>query len=112
LLKNLRISSAQVIEPFARAELAKPARHGQTVLLRLDQTDVGDRLLEQILAWLLAGARVRLSADRCYPSAGLFAWFTIHGWSDRRRLKGNVLADTGQDDEPTTGALAVCIQIG
>lgn len=44
LLKNPLLGPAVVIEPFARAELAKAARHGQTVLLSLDQTDVGDRM--------------------------------------------------------------------
>ena len=44
LLKNPRLAPAGVMEPLARAELAKAARHGQTVLLSLDQTDLGDRM--------------------------------------------------------------------
>ncbi|WP_245537426.1 hypothetical protein [Thiocystis violascens] len=63
-------------------------------------------VLEQILAWLPSGACVLLSADRFSPSMALFGWLQAHGWSDRLRLKGNVLADTGQGDETTTGALA------
>ncbi|AFL72513.1 transposase [Thiocystis violascens] len=141
LLKNPRLGPGMVIEPFARAELAKAASHGQTVLLSLDQTDLGDRMallmvalrvgdraiplawraeegaanlgfagqqvvLEPLLAWLPSGARVLLSADRFYPSAGLFGWLQARGWSDRLRLKSNVLTDTGQGDETTTGALA------
>jgi hypothetical protein len=141
LLKNPLVCPTEVIEPVARTELAKAASHGQTVLLSLDQTDLGHRmavlmvalrvgdralplvwraeegaaniglagqraLLEQLLAWLPPGARVLLSADRFYPSAGLFAWLTAHDWSYRLRLKGNVLADTGEGDETTTGALA------
>ena len=39
LLKNPLLGPAVVIEPFARAELAKAASHGQTVLLSMDQTD-------------------------------------------------------------------------
>lgn len=58
------------------------------------------------MVWLPAGARVLLSADRFYPSAALFAWLQAQGWNDRLRLKGNVLADTGEGDETTTGALA------
>jgi hypothetical protein len=64
------------------------------------------RLLEQVRAWLPAGAKVLLSADRFYPSAALFGWVQTHGWGYRLRLKGNVLADTGQGDETATGQLA------
>ena len=63
-------------------------------------------MLEPLLVWLPAGARVRLSADRFSPSAALFAWLQAQGWNDRLRLKGNVLADPGEGDETTTGALA------
>lgn len=103
LLKNPLLQAPAVMAPFAQA-----ARNGQTVLLSMDQTDlgyakavlmlalrVGDRalplawlaeegpanigfagqrkLLEHLLAWLPDGAKVRLSADRFYPSAALFA---------------------------------------
>ena len=63
-------------------------------------------MLERVLAWLPKEAGVLLSADRFYPSAALFAWLDAHGWSYRLRLKGNVLADTGEGEETTTGALA------
>lgn len=141
LLKNPLVCSAAVIEPFAQRELRKAATKDQTLLLSMDQTDLGDRmailmvalrvgdralplawraeegaanigfegqkaLLEQVLAWLPSGARVQLSADRFYPSAALFEWLQAQGWSYRLRLKGNVLADTGEGDETTTGALA------
>lgn len=141
LLKNPLLRVAAVMEPFARAELAKAARNRQTVLLSLDQTDLGDRMavlmlsvqvgdralpvawlaeagpanigfegqkqvLERVLAWLPEKADVVLSADRFYPSAALFAWLDAQGWSYRLRLKGNVLADTGEGEETTTGALA------
>ena len=141
LLKNPLLVATAVIEPFARNELIRAARNHQTVLLSLDQTDLGDRMailmvsvrvgdralplawraeegaanigfegqkpiLEQVLAWLPAGVRVLLSADRFYPSAALFTWLVAQGWSYRLRLKGNVLADPGYGDEITTGALA------
>jgi hypothetical protein len=141
LLKNPLLQVPAVMAPFAREALARAARNGQTVLLSLDQTDLGDRmavlmvalrvgdralplawlaeegpanigsagqqqLLEQVLAWLPAGAKVILSADRFYPSVALFAWLGDHGWSYRLRLKGNLLADPGQGDATTTGELA------
>ncbi|WP_245537412.1 hypothetical protein [Thiocystis violascens] len=61
LLKNPRLGPGMVIEPFARAELAKAASHGQTVLLSLDQTDLGDRM-----ALLMVALRV---GDRAIPLA-------------------------------------------
>lgn len=141
LLKNPLLGSAVVMEPFARAELARAARNGQTVQLSLDQTDLGDRMavlmvgvrvgdralplawvaeegpanigfegqervLERVLAWLPPGADVLLSADRFYPSVALFDGLGARGWGYRLRLKGNVLADTGEGEETTTGGLA------
>jgi hypothetical protein len=50
-----------VIEPFARAELATAASHGQMVWLSLDQTDLGDRM-----ALLMVVLRV---GDRAIPLA-------------------------------------------
>lgn len=44
LLKNPLLRCAAVMEPLARRELVKAARNGQTVLLSLDQTDLGDRM--------------------------------------------------------------------
>jgi hypothetical protein len=63
-------------------------------------------VLAQVLAWLPDGAPVLLSAGRFYPSAALFEWLGSRGWGYRLRLKGNLLADTGQGEETTTGALA------
>jgi hypothetical protein len=40
LLKNPLLLATAVMEPFAREELAKAARNGQTVLLSMDQTDL------------------------------------------------------------------------
>jgi hypothetical protein len=141
LLKNPLLDCPKVMAPFAREALAKAARNGQTVLLSMDQTDLGDRMavlmvalrvgdralplawrveegpanigiagqravLEQVRAWLPEGAEVLLSADRFYPSAGLFEWLSTHGWHYRLRLKGNLVVDVGQGEETTTGALA------
>ena len=44
LLKNPLLSSAEVLEPWARQALAAAGQHGETIILSLDQTDVGDRL--------------------------------------------------------------------
>ena len=43
LLKNPLLSSADVLEPWARQALAAACRHGETILLSLDQTDLGNR---------------------------------------------------------------------
>jgi hypothetical protein len=43
LLKNPLLSSAELLEPWARQALAAASQHGQTVMLSLDQTDLGDR---------------------------------------------------------------------
>jgi len=37
------------------------------------------RLLARVLAWLPAGAKVLLAADRFYPSCDLFEWLHTHG---------------------------------
>lgn len=43
LLKNPLLSSTDVLEPWARQALAAAGAQGQTIILSLDQTDVGDR---------------------------------------------------------------------
>ena len=64
-------------------------------------------LLEQVRAWLPAGAEVLLSADRFYPSVELFTWLHAQpGWHYRLRLKGNLNVDPGFGDLVTTGELA------
>ena len=67
LLKNPRLESSTLLEPFARAELAEAARHGQTVILSLDQTDLGNRM-----AVLMVAVRV---GDRSLP----LAWWVEAG---------------------------------
>jgi hypothetical protein len=44
LLKNPLLESPVVLEPFARTALEEAARNGQTILLSMDQPDLGDRL--------------------------------------------------------------------
>lgn len=113
LLKNPLLNWAVIMVPFARKELAEAGKHRQTILLSMDQTDLGNqmallmislrvgdralslawlaetgaanidfngqkRLLEQVLAWILAGVPV-LSADRFYPSIDLFEWLHRQG---------------------------------
>ena len=43
LLTNRLIRSAGVLEPFARRALEQATAGGQTILLSMDQTDLGDR---------------------------------------------------------------------
>jgi hypothetical protein len=61
LLKNPLLSPAVVMEPLARQELEQAARWGQTVLLSLDQTELGNRM-----AVLMVCLRV---GDRSLPLA-------------------------------------------
>ena len=50
LLKNPLLESPVVLEPLARAELEEAARNGQTVLLSMDQTDLGNRFAVLMVA--------------------------------------------------------------
>ena len=43
LLKNPLLSSVEVLEPWARQALAAAGQNGRTIILSMDQTDVGDR---------------------------------------------------------------------
>jgi hypothetical protein len=43
LLKNPLLSSAELLEPWARQALAAAGQHGQTGVLSMDPTDLGDR---------------------------------------------------------------------
>lgn len=141
LLKNPLLDCATLIEPFARQELVEAGKSGQTILLSMDQTDLGDamallmiglrigdralplawcaatgaanigfeqqeKLLELVLSWLPAGAKIMLLADRFYPSSHLFEWLQRHDWQYRLRLKGNLRVDTGVSNESTIGELA------
>jgi len=50
LLKNPLLDSPVVLEPFARTALEEAARNGQTVILSMDQTDLGDRFAVLVVA--------------------------------------------------------------
>ena len=50
LLKNPLLQSPGILEPFARTVLSEAARNGQTIILSLDQTDLGDRFAILMLA--------------------------------------------------------------
>lgn len=141
LLKNELLDPLEVMQPFARLELEKAASAGQTVLLQMDQTDLGDRfavlmlalrvggrslpllwkveggaanigfdgqkeLLDQLVKWIPAGAKVMLLADRFYPSAKLLQWLKAKRWQYRLRLKGNLLVDVGRPEVQTIADLA------
>lgn len=43
LLKNPLVSSAEVLEPWARQSLVAASQHGETIILSMDQTDLGNR---------------------------------------------------------------------
>ncbi len=61
LLKNPLLDCATLTEPFARQELLEAGKSGQTILLSMDQTDVGDSM-----ALLMIGLRI---GDRALPLA-------------------------------------------
>ena len=61
LLKNPLLASPVLLEPWARQALAAAGQHGQTVVLSMDQTDLGDRF-----AVLMLGLVV---GDRALPLA-------------------------------------------
>lgn len=129
------------MEPLARQGLAQVARNGQTILLSLEQTELGDRMavlrvngriadrslslawvaeaetvniglegqrrvLEQVQARRPEEAQGRLSADRFYPSVGLFNGLHAPVWHYWLCLKGNLGVDPGYGEEVTTGDLA------
>ena len=50
LLHNPLLESAAILEPFARVEVEAAARNGQTIILSLDQTDLGNRFAVLMLA--------------------------------------------------------------
>jgi hypothetical protein len=43
LLANDRVECARIVEPFAQERLRRAAANGQTVVLSMDQTELGDR---------------------------------------------------------------------
>jgi hypothetical protein len=61
LLKNPLLSSAVLLEPWARQALAEASRNGQPVVLSLDQTDLGDRFAVLMLGLVMG--------DRALPLA-------------------------------------------
>ena len=81
LLKNPLLASPVLLEPWARQALAEASRHGQTVVLSLDQTDLGDRFAVLMLglvmgdralplAWTVEGGPANLGFARPAGRAG------------------------------------------
>lgn len=58
LLKNPLLSSSVLLKPWASARLADASRHGQMVVLSLDQTDLGDRFAVLMLGLLIGDRAV------------------------------------------------------
>src|SRR5512147_690876 len=96
LLKNPRVESPVILEPFARVVLAEAASNGQTILLSLDQTALGEcfavlMLAVQIPSWRLFGkcpfrvkglARLEDPVSQCqeFTHGGAdndLTWFTL-----------------------------------
>ena len=75
LRKNPLLSSPALLEPWARQALAEASRSGQTVVLSLDQTDLGNRFAVLMLGlvvgdralplvWAVAAGPAHLGLDR------------------------------------------------
>jgi hypothetical protein len=62
-------------------------------------------LLDAVVPWLPAAARVRLLGDRFYGTADLIGWCQERTWDYRLRLKGNLVVFDGTD-KTTTGKCA------
>jgi hypothetical protein len=67
--------------------------------------DTQKALLEAVVPWLPAPARVRLLGDRFYGTADLIGWCQERGWDYRLRLKGNLVVFDGPG-KTTTGQCA------
>ncbi|MBK8752997.1 MAG: hypothetical protein IPL99_15815 [Candidatus Competibacteraceae bacterium] len=59
MLKNPLLSSADMLEPWARQALAAAGQPGETLILSLDQTDLGNRfaILMISLGWAIERCR-------------------------------------------------------
>jgi hypothetical protein len=98
-LKNPRLASPAILQPFARTVREEAARNDRTVILSLDQTDLDDRFTvlrlavqvgERSLPWAslveagaahigFAGPQVLLERVRAWVPTGAAVWL----WGDR-----------------------------
>lgn len=61
LLKNPLIASPALLEPWGRQALAMASRHGQRLLLSLDQTDLGNRFAVRMLGMVISDRALPLT---------------------------------------------------
>ena len=61
LLKNPLIASPALLEPWGRQALEEASRHGQRLLLSLDQTDLGNRFAVLMLGLVIGDRAHHLS---------------------------------------------------
>lgn len=79
LLSNALLAPAYVLEPLARQALYQAAVAGQTILIAMDQTDLGDRF-----AVLMLSVRV---GERALPLTWLVEGGAANiGWEGQRKL--------------------------
>lgn len=83
-MKNRLLDGEAVMEPVARQKLQETAGHGQTRLLSLDQTDLGDRR-----AGLMVSLRV---GDRSLP----LAWIAEEGAANMRFEGQRIVLERGR----------------
>jgi hypothetical protein len=94
LFANRLIVSHEVMASFARKALEEAAAHGQTVLLSMDQADLGERFAVLVISVRTGDRALAHSCER---------------WSAGKRtsdLKGNLSVDMGRGHLTTIGALA------
>lgn len=85
LLKNPLLDCETLIEPFARQELIEAGKYKQTILLSMDQTDLGDAM-----ALLMIGLRI---GDRALPLAWCAATSAANiGFEQQEKLLERVLS--------------------
>lgn len=61
LLKNRLADRETIMAPFAQRALAEAAKHGQTILLSLDQTDLGERMALLMVGLHMGGRALPLA---------------------------------------------------
>lgn len=70
LLGNPRLESRGVMEPFARHRLDEAGANGQTIVLSMDQTDLGEGAIP------ISGSSAQTCQQRIVPSLGTAPWQT------------------------------------
>jgi hypothetical protein len=86
LLKNPLLSSTEVLEPWARQALTAASLQGQTIVLSMDQTDLGDRFAILMISLGVGGRALPLAwaveagpANLCFAAQNILLE-QVHAW--------------------------------